>query len=74
VALDSGETWRLLTDLESTGISGGRTDDAKILACARKARSQHLLTFNESNFLAFHEPNIEIFRPARAAPRVRPLS
>jgi predicted nucleic acid-binding protein len=63
VALDSGETWRLLTDLESTGISGGRTNDAHILACARKARAQRLLTFNERDFLSFREPDIEIVRP-----------
>lgn len=63
VALDSGEVWRLLTDLEAAGISGGRTYDGHILACARKARVKRLLTFNERDFLAFDEPNIEIVRP-----------
>jgi toxin FitB len=63
VALDSGEVWRLLTDLEAAGISGGRTYDGHILACARKARAQRLLTFNERDFLSFEEPSIEIVRP-----------
>jgi predicted nucleic acid-binding protein len=63
VALDSDQVWRLLADLESTGISGGRTYDGHILACARKARAQRLLTFNERDFLAFRDPTIEIIRP-----------
>jgi hypothetical protein len=63
VALDSGEVWQLLADLEAAGISGGRTYDGHILACARKSRVKRLITFNERDFLAFDDPNIEIVRP-----------
>jgi predicted nucleic acid-binding protein len=63
VALDPGEVWQLLSDLEAAKVAGGRTYDAHILACARKARAQRLLTLNERDFLALGEREIEIVRP-----------
>jgi toxin FitB len=63
VALEPEEVWHLLADLEVAGVSGGRTYDCHILACARKARVHRLLTLNERDFLALSEPDIEIVRP-----------
>jgi predicted nucleic acid-binding protein len=63
VALDPEEVWRLLADLESARISGGRTYDCHILACARKAHARRLLTLNQRDFLALGEREIEIARP-----------
>jgi predicted nucleic acid-binding protein len=63
VALDGGEVWQLIDDLENNQIAGGRSYDSHILACARKAGATRLLTFNERDFLALGDPRIEIVRP-----------
>lgn len=63
VALDGGEIWRLLDDLEAKQVAGGRSYDGHILACARKAGARKLLTLNDRDFKAFEAPDIEIVRP-----------
>lgn len=50
VALSSDEYVTLLRRIVSQGIAGGRTDDAMIAACARKAGAQELLTLNRRHF------------------------
>jgi predicted nucleic acid-binding protein len=63
IALDSGEVWQLIDDLETSQVAGGRSYDGHILACARKAGAARLLTFNDRDFLALADPKIEIVRP-----------
>ena len=63
VALDSGEVWQLVENLETNQVSGGRSYDGHILACARKAGARRLLTLNERDFLALGDTAIEIVRP-----------
>ena len=50
VALDGTEYVALLQGVVSQGIAGGRTYDAVIAACARKARVGELLTLNRRPF------------------------
>ena len=66
IALEADEHWSLLHRLEEKGISGGRAYDGHILACARKGKCGCLYTFNEKDFLALDEPDIEIVRPSQA--------
>lgn len=63
IALDSGEVWQLIDDLETSQVAGGRSYDGHILACARKAGAARLLTFNDRDFRALGDPEIEIVRP-----------
>ena len=63
VALDDGEVWRLIDDLETAQVAGGRSYDGHILACARKAGARKLLTLNERDFLALGDRDMEIVRP-----------
>jgi predicted nucleic acid-binding protein len=66
IALEADEHWSLLHRLQEKHIAGGRTYDGHILACARKGRSRCLYTFNERDFLALDEPDVEIVRPPQA--------
>lgn len=50
IALTASETWAVLRGLPSRGVSGGRTYDALIGACAKKARVRTLLTWNVAHF------------------------
>ena len=63
VALDGSEVWRLIDDLETAQVAGGRSYDGHILACARKAGVRKLLTLNERDFLALADRDMEIVRP-----------
>ena len=63
VALDGGEVWKLIEELEAGQVAGGRSYDGHILACARKAGARRLLTLNERDFLALGDHEIEIVRP-----------
>jgi predicted nucleic acid-binding protein len=63
VALEAGEAWQLLDDLETNQIAGGRSYDGHILACARKAGATRMITFNERDFLALGDSTIEVVRP-----------
>jgi predicted nucleic acid-binding protein len=64
VTLAGEELWRLLDRLESHDVAGGRSYDAHILACARKAGAARLLTLNERDLLALAGRDIEIVRPS----------
>lgn len=50
VALTGRELWELLETMADKNISGGRTYDVVIAACARKARAKELYTFNTEHF------------------------
>jgi predicted nucleic acid-binding protein len=63
VALDDREIWQLINELEAKAVAGGRSYDAYILAVARKAGARKLVTFNERDFLALGERDVEIVRP-----------
>ena len=63
VALN-GQAYRtLLRQASGDGITGGRTYDAVIAACAFRAKATALLTFNERHFRSFAERGLEIFVP-----------
>jgi predicted nucleic acid-binding protein len=63
VALDGRRTVNMLRSVASGGVTGGRTYDAAIAACARKARARELITFNEKHFLPFASDDLEIVVP-----------
>ena len=52
VTLDGDEVWQLIHILETNQVTGGRSYDGHILACARKAGAHKMLTLNERDFLA----------------------
>ncbi len=62
VALSGAETWKLLRSLPDAGVAGGRSYDALIAACARKARAATILTWNLRDFAPFAD-GIEIRAP-----------
>lgn len=72
VALTGDEYWRLLREAPDDGIGGGRTYDAVIAACARKARVGTLLTWNLDDFLPFAEA-VAVVSPRGDRPRRGPL-
>lgn len=55
VALTPSEYWKLLRECQNKGISGGQVYDAVIVACARKAGAERLLTWNFEHFSRFQE-------------------
>jgi predicted nucleic acid-binding protein len=63
VALDGRGYRTLLRHLGADGVAGGRTYDAVIAACARKARANTLLTFNVNDFEAIAGTDLEIIEP-----------
>jgi len=63
VALDAEAYGILLRGAPAVGISGGRMYDAVIAACARKEGVQTLLTFNESHFRHFADPDLLVVVP-----------
>lgn len=65
VVLTAREIWLALARLPAAGVSGGRTYDALIAACAQKAGADTLLTWNTKHF----EPlagAFEVVSPAAA--------
>ena len=64
VALGAEEHWSLLEGAPGAGVSGGRTYDAAIAACARKANARELLTLNMRHFAAFADQSLLITSPA----------
>jgi predicted nucleic acid-binding protein len=50
IALSSAAYRRLLRELATAGVAGGRTYDAVIGECARQAGASALLTFNRRHF------------------------
>jgi predicted nucleic acid-binding protein len=63
VALAGAAYGSLLRGAPKAGISGGRTYDAVIVACARKAGVTSLLTMNEKHFAPFAGDDLEIIVP-----------
>lgn len=50
MALTGSEYVRLLRDIVHRDVAGGRTYDAVIAACVRKADADELLTLNRCHF------------------------
>jgi predicted nucleic acid-binding protein len=63
VALGAAAYAALLRGAPSADISGGQTYDAVIAACARKAKVNALLTFNDVHFAPFAGDGLEIIVP-----------
>jgi predicted nucleic acid-binding protein len=63
VTLGAATYGALLRGAPDADISGGQTYDAVIAACARKARVNALLTFNEKYFAPFAGDDLEIIVP-----------
>jgi predicted nucleic acid-binding protein len=62
VAVPASETWRLLRTLPERGVAGGGSYDAIIVACARRARADVILTWNLRHFERLAE-DIDIASP-----------
>ncbi len=52
VALDAAGYWSCLTNAVEQHVSGGRTYDAIVVACALRARADRILTLNRRDFEA----------------------
>jgi predicted nucleic acid-binding protein len=66
VALPATETWGFLRGLPDQGVAGGASYDAMIVACARRARAEVILTWNLFNFERVAE-DIEVASPANGS-------
>ena len=64
VSLAGSETWHFLRDSAEHEITGGRSYDALILRCARKARATTLLTLDRRDFSRLDPGDIRIVVPA----------
>jgi len=65
VALEAKSYRTLLRKAPRQGIAGGRTYDAIIAECARRAKATTLLTFNVSHFMPFAGTRLEIVVPGQ---------
>src|SRR5262245_38215362 len=63
IALSSPAYCALLGTAPDAGTSGGRIYDAVIAECARKAKVETLLTFNEAHFASFSGSDLKIVVP-----------
>ena len=63
VALSADDHWSLLEEAPRTGVYGGRTYDAAIVACARKANARELLTLNVRHFAPFADDTLAVTSP-----------
>ena len=63
VALTGRDYWSLLLDAPAAAVHGGRTYDAVIAACARKAGAKELLTLNLRHFESFADDALSITSP-----------
>ena len=63
VSLSERETWGFLRDAAGQGIAGGRSYDALILRCARKARATSLLTLDRRDFSRLDPGAVRIVVP-----------
>lgn len=63
VTLDGVETWRLVDDLARSGVAGGRSCDAIVVACAARAKVDRVLTLNRRHFEALVPAGIAIECP-----------
>ena len=64
IGLEGDEGWDLLQDLSQRNLVGGTSYDSLILASARKAGAQRILTFNRSHFERIATEDIEIVVPS----------
>jgi len=62
VAMTGTETWPFLEALPGSGIVGGSSYDARIAACARKAKADVILTWNVRDFERVAE-GVEVASP-----------
>jgi predicted nucleic acid-binding protein len=67
VALDAVGYRTLIRQASGDGITGGRTYDAVIAACALRGKAASLLTLNEQHFLSFVAAGLHIVVPGRDA-------
>ena len=67
VALAPGDYWIVLRSAPGQTVSGGRTYDALIAACARKAEATELLTLNLGHFEQFAGAELQIRSPLNEA-------
>lgn len=65
VALEAKSYRALLRRAPRQGVAGGRTYDAIIAECARRAKATTLLTFNISHFMPFAGTGLEIVVPGQ---------
>ena len=63
VTLTPGEIWPLLARCSRDGVAGGLTYDARILAAARKARADVLLTFDVRDYERLDVGSVRVERP-----------
>jgi len=62
VGLPDGEGWTFVGTLASRGVSGGRTYDALIVACAKRGGASKILTLNRRHFEGL-DPSVEAVVP-----------
>jgi predicted nucleic acid-binding protein len=62
VALPGADCWDFLGDCDRRGVAGGRTYDALVAACARRAGARLILTWNLRDFERVTE-EIEVVSP-----------
>jgi predicted nucleic acid-binding protein len=67
VALDAAGYRTLIRQVPGEGITGGRTYDAVIAACALRGKAASLLTLNEPHFIQFAAAGLHIVVPDRDA-------
>jgi len=63
VVLRSEDYQQLMPDMVAAGVIGGQVYDAAIVACARLAGAEVLLTFNERHFRRFEGGGLTIQVP-----------
>jgi predicted nucleic acid-binding protein len=63
VSLPATETWALIRSLPDLGVSGGASYDAMIVACARSAGADVIVTWNTRHFVKV-AGDLEIASPA----------
>ena len=63
VVLTAREYWSLLLRAPTEGVHGGRTYDAVIAACARRASARELITLNLRHFEPFADDALAVISP-----------
>ena len=64
-ALLGKDTWNLLESLAATDVAGGSVYDARIVAAARKAGANRILTMNVRHFERLVPDGFEVMVPGR---------
>lgn len=63
VTLTGNDLWSMLRASGRTGVAGGLTYDARILAAARKARADDLLTLNVRDYDRLDAGSVRLVEP-----------